>query len=122
MKNILSKLSGFSGFFLLVLSMSNFYLAFRASRVVNLKSVTVTNVVEVVNLKSSTNDFPSAASLLIFLLRRSQLLRLYLFLRRLHSGLTATFWLIVGSALRHLGVITMRVPLLLRSHLANLSR
>lgn len=62
MKNLLAKLSGFSGLFLLVLSMSNFYLAFRASRVVNLKSVTVTNVVEVVNLKSSTNEFPSASS------------------------------------------------------------
>ena len=62
MKKLLSKLSGLSGLFLLVLSMSNFYLAFRASRVVNLKSVTVTNVVEVVNLKSPTNDLPSAVS------------------------------------------------------------
>lgn len=45
--SFLSRLSGFSGLFLLVLALSNFYLAFRASSVINMRSVTVTNVVEV---------------------------------------------------------------------------
>lgn len=62
MKNFFAKLSGLSGLFLLVLSGSNFYLAFRASKVINSKCVTVTNVVELVNLVSSTNDAPSVSS------------------------------------------------------------
>ena len=55
-KSFLARLSSLSGLFLLVLSLANFYLAYRASQVVNMRSYTVTNVVEVVSTVSSNID------------------------------------------------------------------
>lgn len=61
-KQLLSSLKNFTGLFLLLLSLFNFYLSYRASSVVNLHSYTVTNVVEMVTFPSnfvSSSSVPS---------------------------------------------------------------
>lgn len=55
-KSFLAGLSSASGLFLLVMSLANFYLAYRAAQVVNLRSYTVTNLVEVVSTVPTNTD------------------------------------------------------------------
>lgn len=67
--DFVDKLRSFVGLFLFVLCCCNFYLAFRVSSVVNLKSVVVTNVVEIASLSTnflssvSSSNFPSLSIL-----------------------------------------------------------
>lgn len=64
--DIASKIRSYVGIFLFVLCCCNLYLAFRVSSVVNLKSVVVTNVVEIASFPTnildsvSSSNFPSS--------------------------------------------------------------